>query len=138
MPAPSSSLISTVLGDLAGLPEADRDALADRIPQLIAHLAWVPDPRDPRGVRHSLTSLLATAVAAVLTGATSFTAIEFVHRQHFTTRAEARIKVATWIADFYNTSRRHSANDGLAPITFESQMAEARRASTAQLKAEVA
>ena len=43
MPAPSSSLISAVLGDLAGLPEADRDALADKIPQLIAHLAWVPE-----------------------------------------------------------------------------------------------
>ncbi|MFV2178577.1 hypothetical protein ACFHW2_40175 [Actinomadura sp. LOL_016] len=26
-----------------------------------------------------------------------------------TTRAEARIKVSTWIADFYNTGRRHSA-----------------------------
>lgn len=64
--------------------------------------------------------------------------VEFVHRHRFTTRAEARIKVATWIADFYNTSRRHSASDGLAPTTFEHQMAEARRASTAQLRAEVA
>jgi transposase InsO family protein len=64
--------------------------------------------------------------------------VEFVHRHHFTTRAEARIKISTWIADFYNTSRRHSANDGLAPITFECQVAEARRASTAQLRAEVA
>lgn len=64
--------------------------------------------------------------------------VEFVHRHRFTTRAEARIKVATWIADFYNTSRRHTANDGLAPITFERQMAEARRSSTAQLRAEVA
>jgi putative transposase len=57
--------------------------------------------------------------------------------QTFTTRAEARIKVATWIAD-NNTSRRHTANDGLAPITFERQMAQARRATTAQLRAEVA
>jgi hypothetical protein len=32
-------------------------------------------PRDPRGVRHSLTPLLGTAVAAVLTGATSLAAI---------------------------------------------------------------
>ena len=55
--------------------------------------------------------------------------VEFVHRHRFATRAEARIKVATWIADFYNTHRRHSANDGLAPITFERQIAEARRAS---------
>ena len=64
--------------------------------------------------------------------------VEFVHRHHFTTRAETRIKINTWIADFYNTGRRHSANDGLAPIQFERQMAEARRASTAQLRAEVA
>ncbi|WP_207926017.1 IS3 family transposase [Actinocrispum wychmicini] len=64
--------------------------------------------------------------------------VEFVHRQHFSTRAEARIKVATWIADFYNTTRRHSANDGLAPIPFEHQMAYARAASAAQVRTEVA
>ncbi|WP_433476417.1 IS3 family transposase [Spirillospora sp. CA-142024] len=64
--------------------------------------------------------------------------VEFVHRHRLATRAEARIKVATWIADFYNTSRRHSANDGLAPITYEQQMAEQRKASMAQLRAEVA
>jgi hypothetical protein len=57
------------------LPTADRDVLAGRISQLTAHLAWVPDPRDPRRVRHSLCSLLAAAVAAALTGATSFAAI---------------------------------------------------------------
>lgn len=64
--------------------------------------------------------------------------VEFVHRQHFATRVEARIKVATWIADFYNTTRRHSANDGLAPIPFEHQIAQARAASAAQVRAEVA
>ncbi|MCO5967248.1 IS3 family transposase [Actinoallomurus sp. WRP6H-15] len=37
--------------------------------------------------------------------------VGFAHRHHFTTRAEARIKISTSIADFYN--RRHSANDGL-------------------------
>jgi predicted transposase YbfD/YdcC len=42
---------------------------------LAGHLARVPDPRDRRGVRHSLTSLLLTAVAAVLAGARSFAAI---------------------------------------------------------------
>lgn len=35
----------------------------------------MPDPRDPRGVRHTLTSLLLAAVAAVLAGAPSFTAV---------------------------------------------------------------
>ncbi|WP_433499793.1 transposase family protein [Sphaerimonospora sp. CA-214678] len=75
MPAPVSSPICAVLGDLAALPQADRDALTVRIPQLMAYLAWVPDPRDPRGVRHSLTSLLGSAVAAALIGATSLAAI---------------------------------------------------------------
>jgi len=64
--------------------------------------------------------------------------VEFVHRHRFATRAEARIKIATWIADFYNTTRRHSANDGLAPIAFEHQIAQARAVSVAQVSADVA
>ncbi|GGN45420.1 integrase core domain-containing protein [Streptomyces fuscichromogenes] len=47
--------------------------------------------------------------------------VEFAHRQHFAIRAVARIKISTWIAGFYNTSRRRSADDGLAPIPFERQ-----------------
>jgi predicted transposase YbfD/YdcC len=42
---------------------------------LLAHLVRVPDPRKARGRRHTLASLLAVAVAAVLAGARSFTAI---------------------------------------------------------------
>ncbi|MFI6744544.1 IS3 family transposase [Nonomuraea sp. NPDC050451] len=64
--------------------------------------------------------------------------VEFVYRHHFRTRAEARLKVATWIADFYNVKRRHSANDGLPPVTFERQMIEKRQASTVLLRAAVA
>ena len=64
--------------------------------------------------------------------------VEFVHRHRFATRTEARIRIVTWIADFYNTTRRHSANDGLAPIPFEHQMAQARAASTAQVSTQVA
>lgn len=63
--------------------------------------------------------------------------VEITQRQRFTTRAEARIKIAAWIADFYNTTRRHSANDGLALVS-EEQMTQARRRSTALFKAEVA
>lgn len=44
--------------------------------------------------------------------------VEFVHRYRFATRAEARMKIATWIAGFYNT-RRHSGADGLPPIIYE-------------------
>ncbi|GAA2857606.1 hypothetical protein GCM10010517_15980 [Streptosporangium fragile] len=64
--------------------------------------------------------------------------VEFVHRHHFRTRAEARLKIATWIADFYNVQRRHSANDGLPPVTFERQVIEKGRASTALFRAAVA
>lgn len=42
---------------------------------LLATLARVPDPRDPRGKRYPLAGLLAVAVCAVLAGAKSFAAI---------------------------------------------------------------
>ncbi|WP_433351996.1 IS3 family transposase [Microtetraspora malaysiensis] len=64
--------------------------------------------------------------------------VEYVHRQRFRTRAEARVKIATWITDFYNARRRHSANAGLPPIAFERQMIEKRQTSTALLRAAVA
>jgi putative transposase len=64
--------------------------------------------------------------------------VQFVHRHRFNTRAEARLKIATWIADVYNVKRRHSANDGLPPVTFEGLMIEKRQASTALLRAAVA
>lgn len=41
--------------------------------------------------------------------------VEYVHRHTFRTRAEARLKTATWIADFYNTKRRHGALAGNHP-----------------------
>ena len=75
MPAVSSSLISPALEKLEELPGGDRVLLAGQCPSLAGHLAEVPDPRDPRGVRHTLASLLLAAVAAVLAGARSFTAI---------------------------------------------------------------
>jgi putative transposase len=57
--------------------------------------------------------------------------VEYIHRQRFRTRAEARIKIATWIVDFYNLRRRHSACDGMSPIDYEHFIAEARRAEAA-------
>ncbi|WP_440107187.1 integrase core domain-containing protein [Streptosporangium sp. H16] len=56
--------------------------------------------------------------------------VEFVYRYRFATRAEAHLKIATWIADFYNTQRRHSAADGLPPIVYEQRITAARAAST--------
>ena len=57
--------------------------------------------------------------------------VEYIHRHRFRTRAEARLKIATWIVDFYNARRRHSACDGLSPIDYERFMAEARRTQAA-------
>lgn len=42
---------------------------------LLAALRGIPDPRDARGVRHRLPTMLAMAVAAVLAGNTSFSAV---------------------------------------------------------------
>jgi transposase InsO family protein len=64
--------------------------------------------------------------------------VEYVHRQHFRTRAEARLKIATWITGFYNVRRRHSADDGLPPVTFEEQELQKRKATAARYGAEVA
>jgi len=47
-------------------------AAGDRL-VLAGHLAQVPDPRDPRGVRHTLASFVTDRMAAVLAGARSFT-----------------------------------------------------------------
>jgi DDE_Tnp_1-associated len=70
----SSFPISAALGQL-DLPAGDRALLAGQCPSLLEYLRQVPDPRDPRGVRHSLTSLLLAAVAAVLAGAQSLAAV---------------------------------------------------------------
>lgn len=75
MPALPSSPISPVLEQLRDLPAGDHVLLAGECPGLAAYLALVPDPRDPRGVRHTLTSLLLASVAAVLAGARSLAAI---------------------------------------------------------------
>ncbi|WP_326793872.1 IS3 family transposase (plasmid) [Streptomyces sp. NBC_00841] len=52
--------------------------------------------------------------------------VEYIHRNRFATRAEARLKIATWITDFYNPRRRHSGAAGLPPIEFERTISEAR------------
>jgi hypothetical protein len=42
---------------------------------LLEVLAQVPDPRNPKGIRHPLPAILALAVLAMLTGAKSYTAV---------------------------------------------------------------
>ncbi|MEU0553749.1 ISAs1 family transposase [Dactylosporangium sp. NPDC006015] len=57
-------------GDFAPDPVTDREHGG-----LLHALAAVPDPRDSRGIRYPLVSLLTVAVCAVLAGASSFAAI---------------------------------------------------------------
>jgi putative transposase len=45
--------------------------------------------------------------------------VEYVHRRQFRTRAEARLKIATWLTGFYNQRRRHSVCDWRSPIDYE-------------------
>ncbi|WP_326709616.1 IS3 family transposase [Streptomyces sp. NBC_01474] len=45
--------------------------------------------------------------------------VEYVHRHAFATRAEARMRIATWITNFYNTRRLHSVCDWKSPIDYE-------------------
>ena len=73
MPALSSSLISPALEQLPGSEGSQLPAAG--CPGLREFLSAVPDPRDPRGVRHSLSSVLLASVAAVLAGARSLAAI---------------------------------------------------------------
>jgi transposase InsO family protein len=61
--------------------------------------------------------------------------VEYIHRHRFATRAQARIKIATWIADFYNTRRRHSRAGGLPPTEFERMISQQRAQAHQRLKA---
>ncbi|GAA0731103.1 transposase family protein [Dactylosporangium roseum] len=59
-------------------PTSTSRTMAPRVEEpygLLAALARVPDPRDRRGLRYPLASLLAVAVRAVLAGAATFAAI---------------------------------------------------------------
>lgn len=56
-----------LLGELGDIPAPPQD--------LLDVIAQIPDLRQARGIRHSLPAIVLLAAAAVLTGATSFTAI---------------------------------------------------------------
>ncbi|MGW1818506.1 transposase family protein [Streptomyces sp. NPDC002125] len=71
MPAAASSLISPAFDQLSPHPEA----VGGEIPGLLERLAEVPDPRDPRGVRHAIGTVLALTACAVLAGARSLLAV---------------------------------------------------------------
>ena len=66
MPLPAAAV--EALGELASRAAALRAASGG---SLLECFATVPDPRDPRGIRHSLASVLALCLSAVLCGNTA-------------------------------------------------------------------
>ncbi|MGW3607299.1 integrase core domain-containing protein [Micromonospora sp. NPDC005161] len=58
--------------------------------------------------------------------------VEYVHCRQFRTRTEARLKIATWITDFYNRRRRHSVCDWHSPIDYERSTTRALEARAAE------
>jgi hypothetical protein len=56
-------------------PDHARPLAVGGCPGLLERLAMIPDPRDRRGRRHTLASVLAVSAAAVAAGARSVTAI---------------------------------------------------------------
>src|SRR6266480_2627335 len=71
----SSSPIAVLLPHGPTMSTPSVAVAAGEQPGLLAVLAAVPDPRDPRGIRYPLASMLAVAVCAVLAGAVTFAAI---------------------------------------------------------------
>lgn len=71
MPADASSLIPPTLDPL----RENSQVGPEEVPGLVDRLAGVPDPRDPRGVRHRLAVVLALTACAVLAEATSLLAV---------------------------------------------------------------
>ncbi len=71
MPAAESSPIPSSFDQLNPHPEV----AVGEVPGLLERLAEVSDPRDPRGVRHTLGAVLALTACAVLAGARSLLAV---------------------------------------------------------------
>nr|WP_230416720.1 transposase family protein [Micromonospora tarapacensis] len=82
---------------------------------LFVALASVDDPRDPRGRRYPLVSILAAAVCAVIAGACTFAAVcDWVHRRRRQgrPRCPARRRQAGPSAVGVRHQHRHRARPG--------------------------
>src|SRR5665647_126843 len=88
------------------LTERDRESL-------LAALARVPDPRDPRGVRYPIVAMVTVVVAAMLAGARSYAAI------------------GEWCADLDATDRRDLGftGPGTLPVNPRSRLSVASRSA---------
>ena len=67
--------LSSPVVRIAARRGGSEDVMPERCSDLVTCLAGLPDPRDRRGQRYRLASVLAVAVCAVLAGAKSLAAI---------------------------------------------------------------
>ena len=63
-------------------PTAPAPCSAGEVPPLAAYLARVPDPRDPRGVRHPLPAILGLICCGLLCGIDQLGAVADWGRHH--------------------------------------------------------
>jgi hypothetical protein len=73
-------------------------------------------PRRPVGYRGPVTRVPRRAAGVTFN---SVLKVEYVHRHTFAARAEARIRIAAWITDFYDARRLHSVCGFRRPIDCE-------------------
>jgi hypothetical protein len=92
---------------------------AAEVPNLLAYLATIPDPRRPQGRRHHLVTILAIAAAAVVAGARSLAAVaEWAADAPTPVRAALGARRAgpdTWVVPAAATIRRTLAR--VDPVT---------------------
>jgi putative transposase len=79
-----------------------------------------------QGIIQSMARVGSALDNAVAEAFNSTIKVEFIHRNRFATREAARTRISTWITDFYNPRRRHSACNGMSPDNYERFIAEAR------------
>jgi transposase InsO family protein len=75
------------------------------------------------GIRQSMGRAGSALDNAVIESWHSTVEFELRQLEHFTSKAQARRRVAAWIEE-YNHDRRHSALDMLAPVAYELQLAK--------------
>jgi len=75
--------------------------------------------KDKLGIRQSMGRVGSCFDNAAAESFFSTLEHEVLSRHHFTTKAEARSVVLGWCHEFYNTSRRHSSAEMMAPDDYE-------------------
>lgn len=76
-------------------------------PRQRGRLAEIPPGCRKLGATQSM-GRVGSCFNAVIEAFNSVLKVEYIHRHTFATRTGARIRIATWITDFYNARRLHN------------------------------